>query len=254
MADPNAVISQFAQLAGAGGSTGKPTQGYYGPMYGPAGGRGAARDSTEQRVVGDIRTVQQMVTDYRNWTDDQKNKLRSTLGLIDHNALTATDEQLEGIWAGYAQRSADYYSIGQTLTPWDLIAKDVAVKSNGSLAGTKTVKSTSTNLTSLADAGAIFQSAAQQLLGRDPTQKEIAAFQANLNAQERQNPVTTTTSTTTNAQGEAVSQQSTSSGGIGAAGSAKIAQDALKNNPEYAQVQAATTYHNAMMQMIMRGY
>lgn len=253
MADPNATIGEFARLGGGSGNQNN-AKGYYGPMYGPVGGRGQARDSTEQRVIPDIRTVQQMINDYRNWDDAQKNKLRSTLGLMDKNALLATDEQLEGMWAGYAQRSADYLSIGRTLTPWDLINSDLAVRNNGGLAGTKTTKSTATNLTSLADAGAIFQQAAQQLLGRDPTAKEIAAFQGNLNAQERQNPTTTTTTTTTNAQGEATTQNSTSTGGISSAGASKIAQDALKNNPEYAQVQAATTYHNAMMQMIMRGY
>lgn len=251
-------VGVFTQIAGGGNPSGKPTTGYYGMKYGPV----ATEDYGDRQVqhgsalpTQNLKTIQQMIFDYRGWDDAQKNKLRSTLGLMDRNVLTATDEQLENLWAGYAQRSADYLATGQTLTPWDLISKDLAVHgAAASLAGTKTQTSKATNLTSLADAGSIFQSAAQQLLGRDPTAKEIAAFQANLNAQERQNPTTTNMTTTTNEKGEVVSQQSTTSGGISAAGSAKIAQDALKNNPEYGQVQAATTYHNAMMQMIMRGY
>lgn len=250
------ILTQIQQ--GSGAST-KPDQAFSGFKYGPlAGGRGHSADPDFRGtgIIGsNTRTVQDMMNDYYRWDQAQRDQLRAKLALIDKGALQATDDQLAQKWGDYVQQSANHFAAGDTMTPWDIIARDIGSRSGaGSLAGTKTTTTKDTSLTGFADASAIFRTAAQSLLGRDPTTQELKMFQANLNGQERANPTTATTTTTTDEQGNTVSQSRTSSGGIGAGGAQEIAQEAAKNNPEYGAYQAATTYSNAMLQTIMRGY
>lgn len=254
------VMTQFKQLSSGSRATtsDRPDIAFGGLQYGPmGGGRGQARlaegDRLGPRPI--TKSVQDMINEYYNWTDEQQNQLRAKLALIDKSALRATDKQIVSLWADYVQQSADAYAAGKSLTPWDILAKDITTRGGvGSLAGTKTQKTSDTSLTSRVDAEALFEAAAQQLLGRSPTSQESAAFHGMLNASERANPTTSITTTTTNDEGEVVSQSRTSSGGVSAAAAQKLARDRAKENPEYGAYQAATTYHNAMMQMIMRGY
>jgi len=253
----------IAQMLNAAGSQtvpgGKPSMAFTG-NYGPLA-------STQRfKFLSDLpgaagggapitKTVSEMANEFYNWDQKKKDQFRAKLGLINKNALVASDADLADTWANYVQQSANYYSAGATLTPDDILNKDVATHGAGaSLAGTRTSKTTDIQLTSQADSNAIFNSAAKALLGRAPTQAEYARFQSTLNAQERANPVNATTTSTTDAEGNVVSQSRTSSGGIGAGGAQLLAQQAAQQNPEYGAYQAATTYWNAAMQAIQRGY
>lgn len=245
--------------SGAHSTSGKPDAAFGGFQYGPlGGGRGAAREpgeGTRQSQTPILKTVQQMINEYYGWSDKEKGNLRAKLGLIDKSALTATDDQIASLWGNYVQQSANYYAAGVSLTPWDILGKDITTRGGiASLAGTKTQKTSDTSLTSRIDSDALFTTAAQQLLGRDPTAQEKASFHAVLNAKEKVNPTISTTTTTTNDQGEVVNQSRTSSGGLGAGGAQLLAKEKAESNPEYGAYQAATTYYNAMMQVIQRGY
>lgn len=243
-----------AWLSPSGGST-KPSTAFQG--YGPlSGNRNLERAGETLGYTNPMtRSVTDFVKDYYRWSDEDKLKLRNQLGLLDKSALTATDDQIAQAWASYVQQSANNLDAGVSLTPWDILAKDIAVRGKAaSLAGTKSRTTTDTNLTSQADAAAIFRTAAQSLLGRAPTTQEINQFRSTLNAQERANPVTSTITTTTNEQGDVTNESRVSQGGISSAAAADMAKENAKLNPEYGAYQAATTYHNAMMQMIMRGY
>lgn len=251
------ALQQFASMWQAPSGNQKPSTAF--ERYGPLSGNRNMERAGEQLGISAqtpiTRNVADFIKDYYRWPTEQQLKFRNQLALLDKSALTATDDQIASAWASYVQQSANHLDAGQALSPWDILAKDIAVRGQGgSLAGTKTRTTTDTSLTSQADAAAIFRTAAQSLLGRAPTTEEINQFRANLNSQERANPVTSTITTTTNEQGEVVNESRTSQGGISAAGAADIAKEKAKLNPEYGAYQAATTYHNAMMQLIMRGY
>lgn len=244
-----------AWLSPSGGGSQKPSTAFQG--YGPlSGNRNLERAGESLGYNNPItRNVTDFIKDYYRWPEEEQMKFRNQLALLDKSALTATDDQIAQAWGSYVQQSANALDAGRSLTPWDILAKDIAVRGKAaSLAGTKTRTTSDTSLTSQADAAAIFRTAAQSLLGRGPTTEEINQFRANLNAQERANPVTSTITTTTNEQGEVTNESRTSQGGISAAAAADIAKEKAKLNPEYGAYQAATTYHNAMMQLIMRGY
>lgn len=97
---------------------------------------------------------------------------------------------------------------GQMLTPEQYLAQSVQrAKEDGTgLAGTRT--SSSVSLSSGQDAYQAAESAFQQLLGRDPKKKDVAALHGALNAYERAHATSTTT--TTDAKGNS---SSTTSGG-----------------------------------------
>jgi len=255
--DPNDFISNFGQTTAPTGKPSTATKDRYGPLSGVQRWRYATdQPGSEELRMGapQLMGVEQLSSEYYNWDQKQKDRFRARLGLINKNALTASDSDLAKTWADYVQQSANYFSAGVTLSPDDILDKDIAARSTQSLAGTKTTTTTDTNLTSRQDSDAIFNSAAKALLGRAPTPEEYAAFQGTLNSAEAANPVQATTTTTTDEFGNAVSSSRTSTGGIGAGGAQLLAQQAAQANPEYGAYQAATTYWNAAMQMIQRGY
>lgn len=198
------------------------------------------------------KSVADMTNEFYGWDDKQKEDFRSHMALINKNALTASDDDLANAWGAYVQQSANYLATGQSLTPWDILSKDVATNGQAkkSLAGTKKSTTSDTSLTSKLDAAAIFKSAAQTLLGRAPTAAENAVFQKSLNTQESANPVVSNISTTTNEEGDVTNTSRTSTGGLGQGGAALIAENQAKQGPEYGAYQASTTYMNALLGMI----
>jgi hypothetical protein len=199
------------------------------------------------------RSVTDMSNDYYSWSDQQRQDFRNKLALIDKTALTAPDSTIATAWSDYVQQSANYLAAGMTLSPGDILDKDVAVKSGPAAADTTSTQTTSdTTLTGKVDAAAIFKSAAQSLMGRDPTANETAQFQQLLNSQEQQNPTTANITTTTDAQGNAKNTTRTTQGGITSAGAQLLAEQMAQQNPESGAYQAATTYMNALMGLVSR--
>lgn len=257
-AAPQQDIGSFVDAGPAPVSGGKPTTAY-GGSYGPLSNRFAGQGGEYQTGGGMAgrritKSVQDMTNEFYGWDDKQKAEFRNRLGMLNKNFLTATDDDLARAWGQYVQQSANYLSAGQNLTPWDIFSKDLASRAGDTGPQTRTTKTVDTSLTSRVDSDAVFKSAAQSLLGRAPTDAEYAKFYSTLNSQERANPTVATTTTTTDAEGNVTNSQRTSEGGIGAGGAQLLAQRAAEQNPEYGAYQAATTYYNAMMQTIMRGY
>lgn len=263
--DPNAgsgadsVLNQFASSTPVAGASAKPSTAFeqFGPFSGHnqswAYGQGA--DVTPQQhgpVV--TRSVTDMSNDFYNWNDQQRSDFRSKLALVDKNALTAPDSAIATAWADYVQQSANYFAAGATVSPWDILAKDISARGGTGLAGTKTQTTRDVSLTGQADAAAIFHSAAQSLLGRNATPAEEAAFRQQLNAKEQANPTTATITSTTDEQGAVTNTSRTSTGGFNSAAAQLLAEQQARQNPESASYQAATTYYNAMMQTLSRGY
>ncbi len=185
--------------------------------------------------------------------------------------LDAWDNQIKSAW-GISQTS------GKTWTPYDVMNSyssegnkfgtvkkgdweyDVATGERVRYLGklTKTTTQKSVDLTSPEDAKALTTSVLTQALGRAPTAKEFAQYRSSINALERANPTQSTTTTTYNpnmdtGELETASSNTTTSGGVSAEALQNSVLEGAKDTSEYGKYQAATTYWDAMMQMMSGG-
>ena len=192
----------------------------------------------------------EVASQYYDWSPKTKNKFLTQLSLAGYDTSQMRDSQIAQMWADYVGQAASYYSSGQKLTPWDILAKDRKQREDYmNTPRSVTQTSTAYDMSTKEDAHAIFLQAAQSLLGRDPTKSEITSFKGALNAYEKANPTTTTQ--TTNYMGDDVTgQTSTTEGGVSDSARGLMATEDIKADPEYGAYQAATTYFDAMMEMI----
>lgn len=231
-----------------GYGTGSTHPGPYAQGYQPTMTTGIFGNSVDQ-----TSTLNEVTQQYYGWDIATKNKFITQLNLAGFNASGMSDSQLASAWADYAGQSAKYYNngSGQKLTPWDILAKDMAMRESAQPRSV-TSTSSSSNMSTSEDAHAIFMQAAQSLLGRDPTKTEIGSFQKKLNAYESANPTVTTT--TQNYVGQDLkSQSSTTKGGVSADTRNMMAMEKAKAEPEFGAYQAATTYMDALMKTISGG-
>jgi hypothetical protein len=198
-------------------------------------------------------TLTEVANQYYSWDQKTKDKFLSQLALTGRDVTGLADAQIAQLWRAYAQQAGAYFSAGQRLTPWDVIAKDMKQREIF-MKTPRTVTQTATDvqLSTSEDAHAIFLQAAQSLLGRDPTKSEIKTFKAALNAYEKANPRTTTTiSQYLGDQLQSQSQQT--SGGVSAEARGLMAMEDIKKDPEYGAHQAATNGMNWLMEMVQGG-
>lgn len=180
--------------------------------------------------------------------------------------MSAWDDQLQAAHA-FSQGS------GKKWSPWDVMnsynskpgqfgeikqgdwmvdaATGAKVKYVGPRSTTQTNKRI--DLSSAEDVQAITTNALTQLLGRAPSDKEVAQYKATLNGYEREHPQVTTTTQQIDAQGVAGDTSTTSSGGVTDAARQALITDKTVGTPEYNKYQAGTTYFNALLQMIGGG-
>ena len=204
---------------------------------------------------------------YYTWTDKQRADFRAKALVGGLLKIGDGDIEAGALWKNLVDQAANYGNAGQAVSPTDLLAGYVKANSGGtpwvkqgnfeinSITGEKryigpqfrTTTATNMNLTDPATARAVATSVFQQLLGRDPGQGEIQAYAQALTQSEIQNPSRTTTTTQYDmTTGDPTNTSSYSTGGMTAEEQQQLAIDAIKKKPEYAQVQAATTYANAL--------
>lgn len=219
--------------------------GPYAPGYKP--GLGSFATAAPSRI-SDVGTVSSVTAQFYSWDQATKDKFLAQASLAGYDTSGMKDGQLAALWGSYVSQAAQYYGSGVAVTPWDIMAKDRAQRESAKPRSV-TQKSTSYDLSTEGDARAIFYTAAQQLLGRDPTKAEAKSFQTALNKMERANPTITTT--TSNYLGQELqSQESTTEGGVKEGARQMEAMDVAKAKPEYGAYQAATTYFDALMNTI----
>lgn len=114
----------------------------------------------------------------------------------------------------------------------------------------KTTTEKRVDLSSPEDVRALTTQMLTELLGRAPTAAELAKYRTSITGLEKANPSVATTTTTINDQGEAVGSSTTTSGGVSDAARQGLVEQGAKQGPEYGKFQSATTYFNAMMQMM----
>lgn len=195
-------------------------------------------------------TLSTVAGQYYNWDQKTRNKFLSQLNLAGYDTSQLRDGQIAQLWGAYSQQAAEYFARGKKVTPWDVLAMDMQQReAYMNTPRSVTQSSTSYDMSTREDAHGIFMTAAQQLLGRDPTKAEVASFQKALNAYEKANPTVTTQ--TTSYMGDTVTgQTSTTKGGVKEGARQLMAVEDVKADPEYGAYQAATTYFDAMMDMI----
>ena len=254
-ADATAIINAFAQSMGTGSTGSKPTIAWqdYGPISRLPSDyeHGTYRqDPTTAPRLAVTKSVTDMSNEYYNWDQTKKDGFRSKLALIDKGALTAPDDVIAKAWGDYVQQSANYYAAGQTISPLDIMARDIAVKSGpGAAPSTKTQQTSDTTLTSRADANAIFQSAAQSLLGRNATPDEQAKFASLLTRQEQANPTQAQITTTTDAEGNATNSSRITSGGFNSQAAGELAKQVAQESPDYG-ANAANNYMKVLLGLV----
>jgi len=196
----NAAKSRVAASLGGGGGaspTGAQSTGSMGSF--PVGGSDGSSAQNPNLWMGaqspiafmNYTDAQQM---YYLWNTKTKNQFLSQLSLAGYDTSKMSDRDLADTWAKYVDTSARYQVQGQHVSPWDVLSKDIAGRSEAaSEPKTTTATSQTYNISTAEDAAALFQGAAQTLLGRDPTKAEQARFKQILNKYEQAHPQTTTT-------------------------------------------------------------
>ena len=245
--DPSSQTAQRAGAAISAGGIGRAAAESRDFRYGPLAASMQSQTEFNDRTGRHPRfpsTV--LATDLKNsyfsWDEKYRSQFRNKLALLDKSWATATDERLANQWANLVDQSSAYIQAGQSLSPWDILGRDVSVASAApALPTTQTLTNTSANYTGALDSEALFTQAAQSLLGRKPTGGEISQFQGLLRSNEAANPVTTVTTRTTSATGETINESSAQTGGLSADARALLAQKQAEGSTDYAEHQAATT-------------
>lgn len=214
-----------------------------------------ARTSTETLM----KSLSEAQGEFYRWSDTERRKWADhlfALGLIDEDE-TSDYATLKGMWDDVVAETANFTTAGKRLSPWEVAslvaggeagaaARKAANAKKAPFTGAKSQRSTSVDLTDPKTAKALMNDTLSRVLGRAATDDEIDTFKGVLNAAERANP-TTTVSTTNYVAGDAVSQSSTTSGGLTGQARQQMAQDQAMSAPEYGAYQAASTYFNAFL-------
>lgn len=188
--------------------------------------------------------------------------------------MAAWDDMLQSSWA----MNVNAKEGDKQWTPWDVLNSygnssnkfgtitkdgwqyDVATGERIKYVGktTKTTTSKNIDLSNPGQVKAIVTDSLRQLLGRAPTDKELAQYRASINGYENSNPAVSTTTQTltpdiTTGTVDVTGQNTVTAGGVTDADRQQLISDQATQTKEYGKYQAATTYWNAMMQMIAGG-
>lgn len=215
--------------------------------------------------------------DFYNWSTKKQADFVSSA--IVGGMLKTGDGPIEGatLWKKLVKEAANYGASGKKVTPYDLLASYVQASGGGNAwtsAGVWQINTqtgehryagpgtylgngkaqqtdTRTDLTDPDTAKAVATKLFQDMMGRDPGQGELGSFGNALTQAEQNNPVVATTTTQYDMDtGQALSSDTSSSGGVSADGQAYIGEQQIKKTKEYGAYQAATTYENALESLV----
>lgn len=262
-------------LTGNPTSTGTQTTTYPAPTSG-TGGVTYVTDATGKLVpfAGAVNTPYSR-TRYVRWADGGFPSEDSAKGYLYQLRQTAPDQyaaivnrmeragwdvsspsKVQANWENVVGKAADSYDSGyKDLDPF--VAIDLYSDLKGVKQGQGPEASVVSNikLSSRSDARGALVASYQNLLGRDPSSKEVNAFTAALNSLEKSSPTTTTTVAAPSPSGISYDGQNipatqTSSVQTGGFDSGQYSIDTAKSANDYAEYQAETTFMNALLSAI----
>ncbi|MEV4228133.1 hypothetical protein AB0J81_13735 [Streptomyces bobili] len=283
--DDDILAALNALAAGSGGKTAASGKVYMGEgkLVRPKGSSNQSWKNIQEMSKGTDyskwATEEEAASEYYRW--DQKHQSDFVAKGILSGMLKLGDGPLEGaaLWKKLVKEAAQYGAVGAKVSPIDLMASYVqAAGGTGKNAwvnagvwqintqtgerkytgpGTYLGKGraqqvdTRVDLTDPDTARAISTKLFQDLMGRDPAEGELAAFANALHSAEQAAPVVATTTTQYDMDtGQALSSDTTQSGGVSGEGKAYIQEQAIKGSKEYGVTQAVTTYQNAFENLI----
>lgn len=209
-----------------------------------------------------------------SWDDKQKKDFiaKGILYKIPGFSSDMGMPEIVSAWDDLVKSSMAFSQSGSQWSPWDVMDSykkkenfgtvrrgdwlyDAATGDKVKYVGPRSKTTTSKNidLSSAEDVKALTTQMLTELLGRAPTVEELAKYRASINGYENANPEITTTTSKLDDMGEVVSQSSKTTGGASQAAIGGLVSDAAKEGPEYGKFQGATTYYNALMQMVGGG-
>jgi len=166
-----------------------------------------------------------------------------------------TFDDMMGAWQMLVTRASRAFVLSKgkrEVTPWDILSsvKKENVESgvldkDGNIVQTQVQKSV--NDVSDADAWSTLRTAMTAMLGRKPSDQEVRDFASRANAMAAKDPSVTKTTSVTNADTGHTETSSHTSGGFTDADATQMAVEDLEDTDEFAQVQSATTYMNALL-------
>lgn len=210
--------------------------------------------ATTYRLEGRVMKGDQYMALWFNMDEKQKQKIREKMvkaGILTPEQSTSVaglKDFGEEAWSLLIRRAAMLYSASggrNKVTPEDVLDQYATQGTGSSALTTKTQVDKDMRLSDARSASQALTQMLQGRLGRAPTKAEKSAFLAALNQYERENPTVRTT-TTNLLTGD--SSSTTTGGSDPAAFTADYAQG--QNKKEYGAVQGATTYYNALMEML----
>jgi hypothetical protein len=188
------------------------------------------------------------------WTSDQVAEAIKKFQDAGYSNVRDFNSML-GEWGNLVQQAGAMYSMSsgqRKVTPWDVLElnKTAAQKAGtfgvGGSPSTVTQRTRSVSTITNGDGWSVLQNTLSRMLGRDPTDEEVRDFVGRMNHLAAAHP-TVTTSTTS---GIGTGHQSTSSHTKPGFDQNDILQNAYQQaqeNPDYAEVQSATTYFNSAL-------
>jgi hypothetical protein len=259
----------------ASGTTAGAANVYMGDEYAPT-----ARDEKYGRTPRSVprwATEVQATGEYYSWTPKQQSDFIAQ-GILS-GLLKLGDGPMEGgaLWKKLVKEAAQYGAAGQHVSPIDIMA--TYVKASGGANAWKSAGvwqintqtgerkyvgpgtylgegkaqqiDTRVDLTDPDTARAVSTKLFQDLMGRDPGEGELTAFAGALSQAEQANPVVATTTTQYDMDtGQALSSDTTQSGGLTSEARAYIQEQQIKKKKEYGAFQAATTYEGALEALV----
>lgn len=217
-----------------------------------SGGSMTPYEVTSTEDTDKVATLTQVANQPYLWSQDKVTKVMQRMRSSGINVTTF--DELVSAWGGLAERAALTYGLSQgknKVSVWDVMDMYKSeAQAAGSFTnyenGTKTTTQRTVSDVSEGEAWSALQANLQQMLGRDPGDEEIRDFAYRMNRLAAENPSITETVTRYKA-GDAVSSESSTTGGFTSADMAQEAYDEAQNDPGYAEYQAASTYYNAMI-------
>jgi len=168
----------------------------------------------------------------------------------------SSPSQVQANWENVVGKAADSYDSGyKDLDPFTAIDLYSDLKGVKQGQGPEASVVSNIKLSSRSDARGALVASYQNLLGRDPSSKEVNAFTAALNSLEKSSPTTTTTIDAPSPNGISYDGQNipttqTSSVQTGGFDSGQYSIDTAKSASDYAEYQAETTFMDALLSAI----
>ena len=268
-------------MAAAGTTTASAGRVFFGKTMGKATARDEKYGLMPKEQVRWL-TEDEAMKEFYGWNQKKRGDFLAQLVLAGIVPAGSGALEAEDSWKKLVQAAGRYGAAGQQVSPFDLLSgyvkaaggaqkeawKQVGAFEVNTVTGEKRyagpgtylgdgramMVDTRTDLTDPDTARAIATSLFQSLMGRDPQAGELSAFAGALNAAEASSPVMQTTTTQYDMNtGQALSQQTQTSGGVTAQGRQQIGEQQIKKTKEYGVNQAATTYQGALESLVFGG-